>query len=212
MLDDPHAGQLEALLVDLRRLGRDASGHRAADLDPVRDADREREHAAVRDDRLDQAHVAGVGAALVRDVRGEDIALAHALKAVLAQDALDLRPERAGEEREAVRLGHDLRIRVRDAAGEVEHLVDDRAHARAREHDAHLVGRRVELLLDDLDRERVEALAHRSRALRRRPAERPLAGRGDGEQARVVEAVPDEHDADRQAAGLGQRQRDRRMA
>ena len=122
----------------------------------------ERDHAAapVHEDRLDQADVAGVRAALVRDVGREDVALAHAVEAVLAQDALDLRPERAGEEREAVRLGDDLCVRVGDAAGEVEHLVDDRAHARAREHDAHLVGRRVQLLLDDLDRERVEAAGH----------------------------------------------------
>ena len=157
-LDDPDAGQLEALLVDLRRLGRDAARNRTADLDPVRDADRECDHAPADDDGLDEADVARVRAALVRDVRREHVALAHAREAVLAQDALHLRPERAREEREAVGLRDDLRIGVGDAAGEVEHLVDDRAHARAGEHHTHLVGRGVQLLLDDLDGEGIEAL------------------------------------------------------
>ena len=152
---EPDARELEALLVDLRRVRRDAARHLAADLDPVRDRHRERDELLAVEDRPDEAHVARVRAALVRVVGHVDVPGPHRLEAELADRRLDLRPERPREEGQPVRLRHDLRAPVGDAAGEVEHLVHDRAHARPREHDRHLVRGRVELVLQDLQREGV---------------------------------------------------------
>ena len=99
-------------------------------------------------------------AAAIRHIRREDVALPHSVEPASAIDALNLRPEGPREEGKPVRLGDDPRGPVRESAGEIEHLVDDRAHARAGEDDAHLVRRGGEFVLEDLDRERVEALFH----------------------------------------------------
>ena len=105
--------------------------------------------------RLDHAHVVVVGAAAVGVVEHVDVAGPDAL-AELLLDAVDLEREGAGEDGDAVGLGYELAVRIAEAAGEIEHLVDDRAHAAPREHHAHLVGHGQQLA------------AHRSRGSPRR--------------------------------------------
>ena len=89
---EPDARELEALLVDLRRVRRDAARHLAADLDPVRDRHGERDELPAMEDRPDEAHVARVRPALVRVVGHVDVPGAHRLEAELADRRLDLGP------------------------------------------------------------------------------------------------------------------------
>ena len=72
-----------------------------------------------------------------------------------AHDRAHLRREGAGEERDAVGLYHQLAIGIAEAAGEIQYLVDHRAHRGLGDDDAHLVGKREQLAADDLARDRV---------------------------------------------------------
>ena len=149
--------ELQPFLEDLGRIGGEGAEDLAADLGPVRHRDAEGDHLPLGEDGHDQRDVGGVGAAAVGTVGHEDVAGAHRCQRVAGQDRLDLRPEGAGEEAEPVVLGDHLRLGVGDAAGEVEHLVDDRAHAGARQDDAHLAGDGEQLVADHLAGEGIRA-------------------------------------------------------
>jgi hypothetical protein len=69
--------------------------------------------------------------------------------AVLALDGLNLDREGAGEDRNAVGLRDQISVGVADPAGEVEDLIDHRAHAGAGQNDAHLFRGGRELSADD---------------------------------------------------------------
>jgi len=56
--------------------------------------------------------------------------------------------EGAGKDRNAIGLRDEIALRVADAAGKIQHFVDDRAHRGARQHDRHLVDGREQLAGD----------------------------------------------------------------
>ena len=135
------------------------------------DIDGKRDASAVVKDRTDDRHVAGMRATLIGVIGDEDIALRHIL-AEASYDEADLIRKCTGEESDAIRLRHEITIGAADAAGIVEHLVDDGAHAGARCDDRHLVDGGDHLAVDDLERRWVEvvvgdgarpALRHRAR-------------------------------------------------
>ena len=160
------AGEAEPLLEDRRGVRRDAAGDRAADIEEMGDRDGIGDQPAVGEDRPDDGEVAGVGAALEGIVGEEGVAGMH-VGAEALDDELHLAREGAGEDGDAVGLGDEVAAPVADAAGEVEHLVDHRAHRGAGEHDRHLVDDGEQLAVDDLAGHRVG-----------RPAARAVDGRG----------------------------------
>ena len=150
----PHAGKAEAFLVDRRRVGRDAAGDRAADIEEMGHRDAVGDQRTAVEDRPDDREVAGMRPALEGIVGEERVARRH-VGAEALQDELHLPRECAGEDGDAIGLGDQFAARVADAAGEVEHLVDHRTHRRSREHDRHLVDGSEQLAVDDFLRDRV---------------------------------------------------------
>ena len=144
VLDQPvvarqaHARQPQPFLEHGAGIGRQAARLGAADVEQMRHRDGEGEGLAVAEDRADDGEVAGMRAALVGVVGEKRVAGRHGTREASLDEA-DLGAEGTGEQRDAVGLRQQLALRVAEAAGEVEHLVDHRAHAGAGEHDGHLV-------------------------------------------------------------------------
>ncbi len=137
------ARQTQALLKDLGGVRRQAARLGAADVQPVRHRHRKGQEAAVgQEDRAHDGDVAGMRAAVIGLVRDIDLARRQA-RTLLGNQVADLLGEGAGEERDPVALGDKGPVGVAETAGEVEDLVDHRAHRGARQHRAHLIdGRR----------------------------------------------------------------------
>jgi len=134
-------------------------GDHAADVVPVRDVRRPRDELAGREDGQREDHVVEVrDAAVVRVVRDEDVARAElAPAAVQLDDPLHRLVEAADEGGNARARGREIPVRVGDARAHVEHLVDDRAHRRPAHGAEHLVARRLQRALDDLQRDLVRS-------------------------------------------------------
>jgi hypothetical protein len=151
----------QALLVDLARVGRDAPRHHAADVAEVRDVGRPGHELAVGEHGHGQDDVVEVRDAAVVGVVGHvDVALADARARVELEDPPHRLVEHADERGDPGAAGGELPVRVGDPRAHVEHLVDDRAHRGAPHRGEHLVGRGLQARLDDLQRDRVEVLAH----------------------------------------------------
>ncbi len=150
-----HERQLQALRVDVLRVGGPRARILAADLGPVTLGRGEPDQfGATGEDRPDQRHVGQVrSAAGVRVVRDDHVAGPQVLAA--GDGLLDRVAERAEEAGDAVALGDQLAVGVGDADPEVEDLVDDRALRRALQRDEHLVADRGEALAQDVHGEPV---------------------------------------------------------
>ena len=149
---DALAGKARALMEDLGRVHRQRARDLAADVGPVRDGDGVGDDLAVHENRFDDGDVGKMRAALVGIVRDIDVAGPHGA-AKTADNVLDVTGEGAGEYGDAVGLGDHLCLGVDDAAGEVQYLIDHRAHRGSRQNHAHLDGRRQKLAADDLERD-----------------------------------------------------------
>ena len=151
------AGELQPFLPDVDGVGRPRAGVLAADLGPVRLVRREGDELAVEEDRHDQRDVGEVrAAAAVRIVRHDDVALFEPARPEFRDRRLHGESHRPQEAADAVALRHQLPVLVGQPAAVVEHLVDDRTLARPLQGNEHLVPDRVQRLLDDLDRERID--------------------------------------------------------
>src|SRR6266851_7135206 len=120
----------------------------------MRDRDRETQQFIVHESWLDYRDIVQMGPALVGVVAHVDVSGAN-LTGVLASHYIDMQSERAREDSYAVGLSDELSLRIAEAAGKIQHLVNDRAHRRTREHDTHLVRQREELAADYLERNRI---------------------------------------------------------
>ena len=164
---DPQAREPQALVEDLGRLGRERAGNRAAEFGPVGHRDGKGGELALDEHRLDDPDVRKVGAAGEGIVRDVDVARLHGI-AELADYGLDVALEGAGEHGDAVGLGQELRLGVGQATGEIQDLVNHRAHRGPRQHEPHLIGDGHKLVADDLERD-VGATIARASILHRFP-------------------------------------------
>jgi hypothetical protein len=147
----PDAGQAEPFLKDGACVRRQAPRLSAADIEEVRHGDGEGDDFAPMEDRSDDREIAGVRAALIGIIGQERIPRRHrAFEPGL--DEAHLARKRACEKCDAVGLRKQAPIGVAEAAGEIQHLVDHRTHARACEHDRHFVDQRQKTSADDLSR------------------------------------------------------------
>ena len=115
----------------------------------MRDGNSEREQLAVHEDRLDYADIGEMRTPGIGVVDHIDVARTDPV-AKLADHRLNVPLKGAREHGDAVGLGDELRLVVADSAGEIEDLVDDRRHAGACQHQAHLVGCGLQLSPNDL--------------------------------------------------------------
>jgi hypothetical protein len=154
-------------LTQVRTLG---PGIHPADVQVVRGRSGPGEEPAVHEDGLQDVHIGGVHRAQVRMVRDEHVAVVD-LASPPFEDRAHHQRHRAELRRDEVGLGDEDAVRREERAAEVLHVADDRAVARALQHDAHLLGGRDEARVDQLEADRVErvrARAPRCRAPRGR--------------------------------------------
>src|SRR6266481_7205743 len=104
----------------------------------MRDGDRKSEELIVHECRLDYRDIVQMCSTLVGVVAHVDVSGTN-LTGVLTSHHIDMERERAREDSYAVGLSDELPLRIAKAAGEVEHLINDRTHRRPREYDSHLI-------------------------------------------------------------------------
>jgi hypothetical protein len=149
-------GHPQALGVALGRVRVERAVHGAADVGPVAQRDREREHLAAGEDRADDLHVvlvraAGVGVVVDEDVAGPELG-------DLLDQVLDRRLERPHVRRlVALAVGHEPAVRGEDRDRVVVPLGDRRRIGDALDQRARLVADRLERVAQDLERDRVGA-------------------------------------------------------
>ena len=154
LLEEFHRRQAQSFLLDLRRAGREAARHHAADVGPVAGVGEPGEHLALVEERLHEPHVHQMRAAEIGIVDDEDVARID-LAGIVALHALDHRPGRelhgADEHRQAeLALGDQRAVGgVIDAVGTVHALRDHRREGRAHEGEIHLVADLDQAVLDD---------------------------------------------------------------
>ena len=124
VLDDLHAGQPQAFLKDRGRIGREAPGNRAADVEPMRDIDGKGDKPAFGKDRAHDRDITRMGAAAKRVVRYNHVTGKNR-RAEPVDDASDLRAEGSGKKRNSIGLGDELALCIADAACEIQNLVDE---------------------------------------------------------------------------------------
>ena len=151
---DAESRKAQPFVEDFRRLRRNRAGNAAADLGPMRDGDAEREQLVIDEYRLHDADVGEMRAPAIGVVDHIDVTGPHPV-AELADHRLNVPLKGAREDGDAVGLGDELRLVVADPACEIEDLVDDRRHAGARQHQAHLVGRGLQLSPNDFQCDRI---------------------------------------------------------
>ena len=164
---DLDAWQAQSFLEHRRCVRSKASRDRAADIQIMGDIDCIGQDVAIDEQRLDDGEVTGMGAASIRIVGQQDIAIRE-ITAELLDQRLDLYAERAGKQRDTVHLGNELTIRSQETAGKIEDFVDNRAHACSGHDDAHFIDGRHQLAFDDLLGHRINTFSaggHRLRAL-----------------------------------------------
>ena len=83
----PDARQPQPLLKHRGRVGRQAAGDGAADVEQMRDRDGVGDHATVAEDRPDDGEIAGMRAAFERIVGQEGVARRHVDAEALADEA-----------------------------------------------------------------------------------------------------------------------------
>ena len=151
VLRKPDAGQAKPFLKDGACVRRQAPRLSAADIEEVRHGDGEGDDFPLMENRTHDREIAGMRAALIGIIGQERVPRRHrAFEAGL--DEPHLARKRAREKCDAVGLCKQAPVGAAEAAGEIQHLIDHRTHARAREHDRHFVDQRQKTSADDLSR------------------------------------------------------------
>ena len=149
-LDEAHAGDDEAFLVDLAR-DADAAGRAAADIDVMGDVGHVAEQRALVEDGRDERDVVQVHAALVGIVDQDAVAGLQALGAVGADGARHQVSQRAQVGGLGEGLGDGAQLAVEEGAGEVAARLDVGRVGGAAERGAHLLGDGEQPVADDLE-------------------------------------------------------------
>ena len=150
---DLHDRHLQAFGVDVGR----GAVERAADVGPVRHAAGERHHLAVVEDRHGEGHVVEVAAGDVGVVGEQDVAGIEVLDAVVRELGLHRVAHAADEHRQAEPDRDRVALRVEQADGEIERLVDDHVVGGAHQVGLHLLGRGDETVAHDFGGHRIGA-------------------------------------------------------
>ena len=146
----------------LQAFGEDVGGgavERAADVGPVRHAAGERHQLAVMEDRHREGHVVEMAAGDVGVVGEQDVARLEILDAVMIELGLHGVAHAADEHRQSEPDRHRVALRVEQADGEVERLVDDHVVGGAHQVGLHLLGRGDETVAHDLGGHGIGAMA-----------------------------------------------------
>ena len=173
LLDDPPHGlvelplfvqlqrrQAQAFLVDLGVVTGVAAGDAAADVGLMGDHASPPHQQIVHEDRLEDEDVRQMAGALVRVVVGEDVARLDVV-AEVGPDGVEGRLHGAHVEGKREPLRHLVSLRIEDRRGEV-HVVPDHQRPGGPHHrHRHGVGGALQVVLDDLPRNRVQSFAFR---------------------------------------------------
>ena len=154
-LDEAHAGDDEAFLVDLAG-DADAAGRAAADIDVMRDVGHVAEQRAVVEDRRDERDVVEVHAALVGIVDEDAVAGLQALRAVGADGARHQVGQRAQVGGLSEGLGDGAQLAIEERAREIAARLDVGRVGGAAERGAHLLGDGEQPVADDLEADRID--------------------------------------------------------
>ena len=154
LLHDAYGGDEDALVVDLRRVGRDAARAQASDVLVVTEGGGEGDDRALVEHGDDEDHVLMVldrAVGQVRVVEPVDVARAHALQRIRFQDG----GEHAGAARRDV-AGHDAAGPVVEPDEVVLLLLDEGRHRAALHQLFHLADRRCQRAAYDLERDGID--------------------------------------------------------
>jgi hypothetical protein len=133
---DPRRRDDQALLVQVRRVGRHARGRHAANVRMMRPRRSEADQQAVDVDRRDERDVGQVRAARVRIVQAPDLACLGPAR----DDGGDRGRQGAEVNRDVLSLDDERAVRVEQRRRAVATLLDVRREGAAREGCAHLLG------------------------------------------------------------------------
>ena len=150
----------QPLLPGIGGVGDVAPWHRAADVGPVGEVDRERDDRTADEYRPDRLHVGQVVAANLGQVEEPDVAgreprLRHALQELAHREAHH--PHVHGD---VAALGDEVAVGIGQRGGEVAGLAQERRPCRAHDHQGHLLRRRAEGVADDLQGHGVDGGVH----------------------------------------------------
>ena len=154
-LEETNRRQAEALLEDLACVGGDGPGRHAADVVPVRDVRRPRNQLGLGEHGQCEHDIVQVSDAAERRVVGDKDVAGRDFGGMQLEDPLHRLVEHADEGRDSGAGGGEIAVAIGDAGPHVEHLVDDRAHCRLAQRCDHLLARRPDRALDDLERDRI---------------------------------------------------------
>ena len=144
---ESHARQPQPFLKHRSRVGWQAAGDSAADIEQMRNGDGVSDDLCAGEDRPDDREIASVRAAFERVIGQEGIARRH-IRPEALDDKVNLTREGAGKNRNAIGLRDEIALRIADATGKIEDFVDDRTHRGARQHDRHFARGRKQLAAD----------------------------------------------------------------
>ena len=153
------AGAVEHQRRQPQALAADVGVEVASDVGPVGAADRDRQQLAVVEHRHRHRHIGRVGAALVGVVEDHDVARLQLRHREPLQRCRGREVHRGDVHRAVGGLADQLPVRIEDRVGVIDHVVDDRRERGLLKHLAHALGRVLERATQDLERDRIQALA-----------------------------------------------------
>src|SRR6266540_628522 len=152
---DLHDRHLQAFGKDVGR----GAVERAADVGPVRHAAGERHHLALVEDRHGEGHVVEVATGDVSIIGQKDVAGIEVFYAVVLELGFDGIAHAADEHRQSESDRKGVALRIEEADGKIERLVDDHVVGGAHQIRLHLLGCGDETIAHDFGRNRVGPIA-----------------------------------------------------
>jgi hypothetical protein len=149
-------GQAQAFQVALGGGGHVAAGHRAPDVGPVRQVDREGDETAAVEDRAHRFHVGKVIAAHLGQVQEPHVAIPETLHRDALEELLHREAHHAHVDRDVAALGDEPALRVGERGGEIARLLEQGRARRAHDDHAHLLRDGVERVADDFQGDRAQ--------------------------------------------------------
>jgi hypothetical protein len=144
-----------------------AAGHRAADVGPVGQVDREGDQSAADEHRPHGLDVGQVVAAHFWKIEEPDVAVAQPIFGNPLEKFFDGEAHDTQMDRDVAPLRDEPPVGVRQRRGEIARFLEQRRARRTHDDHAHLLGDRVERVADDLERRGMQG--HGATSIRRLP-------------------------------------------